>query len=647
MVGEPLADPAWVPTALLARRAAQDVKLALVGEGRRRAVRRLPDLPRRAGGAVLRAAAGRAASGRAPRRSKRWPPSDKKVTRLVPAQAIRGRAPSWNGIARHLLWTSNIPPASAGASARRARGGRRAAGGRIGRARRRGRAARPRAADRPRDLARRGAAHQGRPRQHESALELRAPFLDRDVMEFAATLPVDERVRGLTTKVFLKRYALRYLPRDIVYRKKRGLSVPLSRWLRGPLREWAESRLGDPRLERAGVHPEAAREVFREHCERRADHARALWTVIVLDEWLRWAEQADDVIERVAVEHAVEHPAGASGKRAKGLRVAEHERHPADLPNRPHHGPVARQGADDHHVARRALAQHLQVGEDLRVGAILEETALGGGDHRVVFRVQRVDPRTERARVRPVIRDDMEGGIEAVEWGALRLQRAQGARSEGRAGRIDVQHVDQDSSADERLPALAAKEDQRVQAVHGRPAADVEQVRGPAGVRRERRQETVGGRARHALQTKAHRDRADGARQTAIESARIARAQVAGPELEDVGRDAAQVGPSRLQRPAHDDRAAGELSLEEAGHPCRLPQPADGFRRVRLQLGVARIEGERRVGDIDDGQLEPVVGHGVADARQFVRLRNARGHRSSPRVRRAIDQAVSLFPMAR
>jgi asparagine synthetase B (glutamine-hydrolysing) len=47
-------------------------------------------------------------------------------------------------------------------------------------------------------------------------------------MEFAATLPVEERVRGLTTKVFLKRYAERYLPASIVYRRKRGLSVPLS-----------------------------------------------------------------------------------------------------------------------------------------------------------------------------------------------------------------------------------------------------------------------------------------------------------------------------------------------------------------------------------------------------------------------------------
>ena len=56
-----------------------------------------------------------------------------------------------------------------------------------------------------------------------SALELRAPFLDTAVLEFAKSLPVHDRVRRFSTKVFLKRYAVRYLPKEIVYRRKRGL----------------------------------------------------------------------------------------------------------------------------------------------------------------------------------------------------------------------------------------------------------------------------------------------------------------------------------------------------------------------------------------------------------------------------------------
>jgi len=124
-----------------------------------------------------------------------------------------------------------------------------------------------------------------------SGLELRAPFLDEAVLEFATTLPVEARVKGFETKAFLKRYALRYLPREIVNRRKRGLSVPIGRWLRGPMREWAAGALENQRLTAAGVQPEAALELLAEHCERKADHARALWTLLVLSEWLNWVSE--------------------------------------------------------------------------------------------------------------------------------------------------------------------------------------------------------------------------------------------------------------------------------------------------------------------------------------------------------------------
>ena len=124
-----------------------------------------------------------------------------------------------------------------------------------------------------------------------TALELRAPFLDESVMAFAASLPVADRIQNFATKIFLKRYALRYLPKSIVYRRKRGLSVPIGSWLRGPLREWAGQKLASQRLEQIGVRTPAALELFSEHCEHRADHARALWTLIVLSEWLDWAAQ--------------------------------------------------------------------------------------------------------------------------------------------------------------------------------------------------------------------------------------------------------------------------------------------------------------------------------------------------------------------
>ena len=283
-VGEPLADPAWVPSALLARRAAQDVRVALVGEGADELFggyptyfgaglaghyARLPDPVR----ALIRRAV------------ESWPASDKKVTiPFLLKRFIQGDELDFLG--RHILWTSCISPAILK---------------RLG--------VTPPPLAKPVSLS---AAMLDQLQQHDletslaeglltkadrasmkSALELRAPFLDAGVMEFAASLPEKERIHRLQTKVFLKRYALRYLPAEIVHRKKRGLSVPLSSWLREPLYEWAKSKLSSPLLERVGVNRYAALELLQEHMQRKVDHARTIWTIIVLSEWLEWVSDVE------------------------------------------------------------------------------------------------------------------------------------------------------------------------------------------------------------------------------------------------------------------------------------------------------------------------------------------------------------------
>lgn len=280
MVGEPLADPAWIPTALLARRAAEEVKIALVGEG---ADELFGGYPTYLGALVGRRYARLPGWLKASIRKlvDAWPPSERKVTLSFLLKRFVAGA-EMDGGERHLLWTSNIPPDLL---------------------RRLGVDPPPAAMDRLDSLLDSVQRHDLETSLAEglltkadrasmsSALELRAPFLDRDVLEFAAALPERDRVRRLTTKTFLKRYALRYLPPSIVHRKKRGLSVPLARWLREELYGWAVERLGDSRMREAGVDPRAALAILAEHRDRRADHARAIWTLAVLAEWLRWAQR--------------------------------------------------------------------------------------------------------------------------------------------------------------------------------------------------------------------------------------------------------------------------------------------------------------------------------------------------------------------
>jgi asparagine synthase (glutamine-hydrolysing) len=277
--GEPLADPAWVPTALLARRAAEEVKVALVGEGGdelfggyptylgARLAQRYASLP-----AGVRATCRRLAGA--------WPPSDKKVSISFLLKKFVAAA-ELDGMARHLDWTSNIGPgllARLGAPVQ-AEPGWDGGGATVLDA--------VQLHDLETSLAE-GLLTKADRASMNSALELRAPFLDQAVLEFAATIPSAHRVRGITTKVFLKRYAGRYLPRRIVHRRKRGLSVPLARWLRESLYAWAEAHVGSGRLETAGIDRREALGVLAEHRSRKADHARALWTLIVVSEWLDW-----------------------------------------------------------------------------------------------------------------------------------------------------------------------------------------------------------------------------------------------------------------------------------------------------------------------------------------------------------------------
>lgn len=276
--GEPLADPAWIPMSLVAERASRDVRLVLAGEGADELFGGYPTYM----GAQL-ADRYRALPGTLRRLIRQavehLPVSDKKMTisfllkRFVQGQDLDAHA-------RHLLWTANISPSLM---------------------QRLGLEPVPPAApttgehvldtlqqhDFRHALAEALLAKADRGGMRHS-LELRAPFLDPRVIEFACELPPHERVKGLTTKVFLKRYALQYLPRDVVYRRKRGLSVPLTGWLRGPLYAWAKSRLDGPHLGAAGIDHTVALDLLQAHRTRGGDHARALWTLLVLSEWLEW-----------------------------------------------------------------------------------------------------------------------------------------------------------------------------------------------------------------------------------------------------------------------------------------------------------------------------------------------------------------------
>ncbi|MBA2461302.1 MAG: asparagine synthase (glutamine-hydrolyzing) [Actinobacteria bacterium] len=118
------------------------------------------------------------------------------------------------------------------------------------------------------------------------SLEARVPFLDTAVDSFAAALPTRRKVRGLTKKVLLRKAAEPLLPPQIVRGRKRGFSIPAAAWLRGDLEPFARETLSAETLRRQGYfRPEAVRRVLDEHIAGRADLSRQLWGLLAFTLW--------------------------------------------------------------------------------------------------------------------------------------------------------------------------------------------------------------------------------------------------------------------------------------------------------------------------------------------------------------------------
>jgi asparagine synthase (glutamine-hydrolysing) len=117
---------------------------------------------------------------------------------------------------------------------------------------------------------------------------MRSPLLDHTVVEFAASLPPELKLRGLVHKYLIKRIMKGILPEEILRRRKRGFGVPIDHWFRHELRETAYDILLSSRArERGYFRPEVVRRYLDEHVQRRADHHFRLWGLLMLELWHR------------------------------------------------------------------------------------------------------------------------------------------------------------------------------------------------------------------------------------------------------------------------------------------------------------------------------------------------------------------------
>ncbi len=119
------------------------------------------------------------------------------------------------------------------------------------------------------------------------SLEVRAPFLDRHVAEFAAKLPLEYKLRGFKRKYLLKRAFAGLLPKQILKRNKRGFQIPVAGWLRGKLKPLLLELLSGQRLRSQGIfRPEQVQKLMAEHFSGARDLRKPLWTLLVLQIWM-------------------------------------------------------------------------------------------------------------------------------------------------------------------------------------------------------------------------------------------------------------------------------------------------------------------------------------------------------------------------
>jgi len=118
------------------------------------------------------------------------------------------------------------------------------------------------------------------------SLEVRAPFLDPRVAEFAASLPSNYKLRGHKTKYILKKAVDELLPRFVTRRSKKGFGVPVAEWLKFKLRPLARDLLSPERVRRAGVfNPDYVARLQDEHERGIANHRKLLWTLLMFELW--------------------------------------------------------------------------------------------------------------------------------------------------------------------------------------------------------------------------------------------------------------------------------------------------------------------------------------------------------------------------
>ena len=116
---------------------------------------------------------------------------------------------------------------------------------------------------------------------------VRIPMLDKDVVEFVWTLPIEYKYQDGVTKKVLRNILYKYVPKEIMDLPKRGFSIPISQWLKGPqLRAWAETLIDRKTLEQQGIlDPDVVWDIWNDYINN-GQWRIQIWYILMFQEWM-------------------------------------------------------------------------------------------------------------------------------------------------------------------------------------------------------------------------------------------------------------------------------------------------------------------------------------------------------------------------
>ncbi len=118
------------------------------------------------------------------------------------------------------------------------------------------------------------------------SLEVRAPFLDHELVEFVMGLPSEWKLKGFTSKYILKKAVENWLPDKVIKRPKKGFGVPIAKWVKGELKELFNDMLSSRRIREEGFfNPEYITRLLEDHLGNKKDNRKQLWTLLI---WALW-----------------------------------------------------------------------------------------------------------------------------------------------------------------------------------------------------------------------------------------------------------------------------------------------------------------------------------------------------------------------